>query len=290
MGRREIRIEVCDRCTKETPAVTKVIFSYEGHQYYLDLCEKHNHDYERDLLGWVRIASEVEEDEKARRHQPTPIPVRKQLEPPAGLYADTGEPGPARIVPTPPKRQVIVLPESPEVVPYDHVDGELRPTRTALDAAAALGLTWAAVLEAVDMAGAVLPSMKREDIQIYLSGDLSILIADNGTIIGIAERDPRDMPAREQHAPTPAHKIVRKGKRGGQGHLGPRSIKEVYKLLAKAPGWRLEHGGKHYKAYGPDGAQATIPITPSDYRTTLNVVSQLRHEGLDLRELAAANH
>lgn len=264
--------------------MTKVVFSYEGHRYHLDLCEKHNRDYERDLLGWVRIATELE-DEQQPRHAPTPIPVRKQLVPPSGLYADTGKPGPARIVPTPPPNRVIVLSEQPDL-PYDPFDGGLQPTRAAMEAAEKLGMTWPAIVEAVEMATVVLPSTKREDVSVYLSGDLSILVADNDTVIGLHERDPRDMPAREQH--LPAHRIVRRGKRGGQGHLGPRSIAEVHELLKHAPGWRLEHGGKHYKAYGPEGAQATIPITPSDWRTTLNVVAQLRHEGLDLRKLAAA--
>jgi len=60
--------------------------------------------------------------------------------------------------------------------------------------------------------------------------------------------------------------------------------KDVRRMLekAEAAGWRIREG-KHFVCYSPDGkSRVTVPKTPSDRRSLLNVRSDFRRAGLDL--------
>lgn len=57
-------------------------------------------------------------------------------------------------------------------------------------------------------------------------------------------------------------------------------MKEIVHRLIKQ-GWRCERGRSgHWRVYPPDsGRPLTVPSTPSDHRTWLNVRAQLRRAG-----------
>lgn len=65
--------------------------------------------------------------------------------------------------------------------------------------------------------------------------------------------------------------------------------KEIKEIIREATqqGWRVERGGKHYRAYPPsmESPPQTIPITPSDYRGYKNLLAQLRRGGMDISRL-----
>ena len=53
-------------------------------------------------------------------------------------------------------------------------------------------------------------------------------------------------------------------------------LSDVVDILKEA-GWKLVRHRKHEVWYCPDGEhQATVPITPSDFRTPLNLIRDLR--------------
>ncbi len=63
-----------------------------------------------------------------------------------------------------------------------------------------------------------------------------------------------------------------------------KDIKKIIKALTDEqlnPGWRVEQGGKHLKAYPADKAQpmVTVPLTPSDHRSIKNLRAQLKRAG-----------
>lgn len=63
----------------------------------------------------------------------------------------------------------------------------------------------------------------------------------------------------------------------------PSTQKDINGLIRtlKKQGWRVVHGGKHYKAYPPDRRfpMATLPVSPSDWRAWDNMVASLRRRG-----------
>jgi hypothetical protein len=71
-------------------------------------------------------------------------------------------------------------------------------------------------------------------------------------------------------------------------HSDSMSDKEIERLireLRRTPGWRVERGRKHYKAFAPDGKTiVVIPGTPSSSRSIKKVLSQLRRAGFRTRE------
>lgn len=68
-----------------------------------------------------------------------------------------------------------------------------------------------------------------------------------------------------------------------KGMMMDKQIRELINTL-EAQGWRIERGGKHYKAYPPDRTKpmVTIPTTPGGGRWKQNLISQLRRSGADL--------
>jgi hypothetical protein len=57
--------------------------------------------------------------------------------------------------------------------------------------------------------------------------------------------------------------------------------KELKELLreAEAQGWRVQHGGKHVKAYAPDGRTiVTLPSTPGG--SLAPYIARMRRAGL----------
>jgi hypothetical protein len=169
-----------------------------------------------------------------------------------------------------------------EVSPYEEsLDFDIWPTQAAITAMDADGIPWPTVVDGIRNHLAVVPS-DSPDVSCYIAKDLKILVSDDHHVLGVTTRDPGEaLPAQKT---GPAKKIVRKGKRGGIGNIGPRDYDAVLKAVKEADGWTLEMGGKHYKITGPQGQTATIPVTPSDWRSSLNVVAQLRAIGLNLRE------
>lgn len=63
MAKRTIVIDLCDRCGfgKESPATTERVFTPDGDLWYmLKLCEKHAEMYDRDMIGWTRLAADID--------------------------------------------------------------------------------------------------------------------------------------------------------------------------------------------------------------------------------------
>jgi hypothetical protein len=63
--------------------------------------------------------------------------------------------------------------------------------------------------------------------------------------------------------------------------------KDINKLVDQArftPGWRVEHGGSHWKIYPADKTKPMVvaPVSPSDMRSLQNMKSQLRRAGLEI--------
>jgi hypothetical protein len=271
MSRKEQVIKDCDRCASRKAATDTVRFAYDGNTYEIDVCEQHAAMLDRDMRGWTRLARELEQPKSAfglsdiERDQ-----LRRRSCPPAVT----------------PRQTKIVLPE-PEVSAFDDVDEALEmtlwPTDGAISAMETTGVSWPKVVDAVRHPEVVIPS-DREDVQVYYTRDLKILLTEDHHVIGLTTRDPGE--ALPDQKTGPQKRIVRKGKRGGVGNIGPRTHEDLLEAIRRTPGWTLEYGGKHYKVLGPDGQTSTLPITPSDYRGTLNAVAQLRALGLDLREAA----
>lgn len=57
-------------------------------------------------------------------------------------------------------------------------------------------------------------------------------------------------------------------------------IREIIRAL-EAQGWRVDGGGKHYKAFPSDNTRAIVTFskTPSDSRWKQNLLAQLRRSG-----------
>lgn len=60
MARMQVKKRFCDRCIKDTLAVTTLKFSVGEIEYELDVCDKHADMFQRDMLGWTRLAREKE--------------------------------------------------------------------------------------------------------------------------------------------------------------------------------------------------------------------------------------
>jgi len=65
--------------------------------------------------------------------------------------------------------------------------------------------------------------------------------------------------------------------------MANKDLKEILEAL-EAQGWRIEHGGKHYRAFPPDRTKpmVTIQTTPSGKRWKQNLIALLRRSGADL--------
>jgi site-specific recombinase XerD len=126
---------------------------------------------------------------------------------------------------------------------------------------------WPKVVDGVRDHLAIVPS-DRDDVRCYIAKDLKILLSDDHHVLGVTTRDPGEALPDLKTGPT--KKIVRNGKRGGIGNVGPRDYDAVLKAVKEADGWTLEMGGKHYKITGPDGQTATIPVVPALGRPTGN--------------------
>ena len=73
--------------------------------------------------------------------------------------------------------------------------------------------------------------------------------------------------------------------KGGPGTPAISSLDEFTKV-ARAAGLEVAPGGKHSKVYHPDNPSVslTVPLTPSDHRTWMNLIAQVKNElGVDLR-------
>lgn len=66
----------------------------------------------------------------------------------------------------------------------------------------------------------------------------------------------------------------------------PKSTKDLLKRLDKlAPRVQVVPGGKHLKVLLDGRVVGTLASTPSDGRTVLNVASDLRRNGVDVRKM-----
>lgn len=54
------RVKYCMRCFTQTKATITGKFSYENHDYEVELCDQHGAMFDRDMLAWTRIGREVE--------------------------------------------------------------------------------------------------------------------------------------------------------------------------------------------------------------------------------------
>lgn len=271
MSQKQLILKDCDRCAKQNLAEETIRFAYDGNTYEIDVCRQHADMLDRDMRGWTRLAREIEqpksmfglsdvERDQLRRRTITPATTSKSAQ--------------------------VVLPEA-EVTAFDEVDEGLDvtlwPTESAITAMESTGVPWPKVVEAVRHPEVVIPG-DREDVQVYYTRTLKVLMTEDHHVIGLSTRDPGE--ALPDQKTGPQKKIVRKGKRGGIGNVGPRTHEELLEAIRRSPGWSLEYGGKHWKVLGPDGQVSTLPVTPSDWRGTLNAVAQLRALGLNLRETA----
>lgn len=272
MSRKQEIVKDCDRCYPRNKTATDTVrFGYDGNTFEIDLCEQHAAMLDRDMRGWTRLSREVEPPKSMfglsdiERDQLR----RRSITPPA---------------PTPRRAAVV---EEPEVPAFDDIDAGLEITLWPTDGAKAAmdttGVPWPKVVDAVRHAEVVMPG-DRDDVRVYYARTLKVLVTDDHHVIGLTTRDPGE--ALPDQKTGPQKRIVRKGKRGGIGNVGPRTHEDLLEAVRRAPGWTVEMGGKHYKLTGPEGQTSTLPVTPSDYRGTLNAVAQLRALGLDLREPA----
>lgn len=283
MAKQRVRVRICDRCVRDTPAEDSTVICFENVTYQLDLCAKHATMMERDIMGWVRLGREAE-----IQHGPT-----KKWEP--GEQFRSRE----KVVPPPPPKIVIDLdagtekpstvetpvpkPAPPKSALKHERESELRLTNTGRTQMMECGLTWPQVCEAIDKSWAITGTF-RDDVSAYLSDHLSVLVADDGSVLGMATREPVEVARTQQ----PTKTITRKGKRGGQGHIGPRTMPEIVAAIRATPGWSIDDTRKHYAVHGPNGERVTMPRTTSDYRSALNMLQTLRSVGLDLRAAHAS--
>lgn len=286
MARKAVAIRVCDRCVRQVPATDSVEMCYEGTTYKLDLCEKHASMLENDLRGWLRLGRESESQHGPGKWVPGEFTGRKKKPaeklhiPPARTVIDL-DAGEAHV-----DGEVRHLDEetaAPTPVPgsdVDDVDDDITFAHSAREQMTQLELSPDQVRTAVRNAWAITPS-QRENVSAYLTDDLSVLVADNGTVIGLARREKVDpLP----HTSEPVKKqINRKGKRGGQGRLGPRTMDDIVAAVEATPGWRVDPHRRHLAVHGPEGQRLTLPKTNGDWRGPLNALSELRRAGLDLR-------
>lgn len=263
MSQKQLILKDCDRCAKQNLAEETIRFAYDGNTYEIDVCRQHADMLDRDMRGWTRLAREIDNPISAFSLSSS---QREFLRRPSGRM-------PAKPAPAP----------EPEPEPEPALDINLWPTESAIEAMERIGAPWPKVVEAVRNNIAVVPS-DRDDVSTYIARDLKVLVTEDYHVIGVLARDPGE--ALPVTTPSEPKKIVRKGKRGGIGNVGPRTHEELLEAIRRSPGWSLEYGGKHWKVLGPDGQVSTLPVTPSDWRGTLNAVAQLRALGLNLRETA----
>jgi hypothetical protein len=92
--------KTCARCMTPTPAATTGSFSYEGVPYEIPLCAKHATMFDSDMVGWLRLASEVEPPKKV---QPLQTARRYEGGPPIRMF-----------IPPAPVREVVLDDDEPE--------------------------------------------------------------------------------------------------------------------------------------------------------------------------------
>jgi len=56
MASRVLTTNVCDYCTVESPATSKVAFSVGSISYEADVCDKHKKSYDKDSASWINGA------------------------------------------------------------------------------------------------------------------------------------------------------------------------------------------------------------------------------------------
>ena len=111
---------------------------------------------------------------------------------------------------------------------------------------------------------------------LFIRGDLGVIIPhdDPGTIVAVFHVDEHT-----SSAPRPRRRS------GGPARQVPTSTTELEQML-RAHGFEIStSGGGHPKATHPDkpGAVITIPHTPSDRRSWLNLIADIRrHTGIDI--------
>jgi hypothetical protein len=265
MGQQQQVVRDCDRCATQKRAVETVRMGYDGNFYEIDVCQQHADMLDREMRSWTRLAREVE-------------PPKSSLGLTEAERAFLHRTGPQIKRPTGPVKIVLEEP----VEPLEDLV-EVYPTETALRALEEIQLDWPAVVAGVRHPETVAPT-DRVEVSQYYSRGLEILVSADHHVLGVRRRE--DGTPQETLATSPTKKIVRKGKRGGIGNVGPRTHEDLLEAIRRSPGWRLEQGGKHYKVLGPEGQVSTLPVTPSDWRGTLNAVAELRALGLDLRAQA----
>ncbi len=261
---------VCARCIEPKLSTHTHRLTLDEETYELHLCDTHDEKLERDLRGWLRMATFVEPPKVFKT-------ALKPVTPPRGLYDETA---------APPTRKDVIRSSEPlsrEVTVFDGEDENtgLWPTTTAQAAMRRLNLSWPQVCTAVEDAHAIIPAAG--DVVAYLTPSLSVLVSEDRHVLGVAERTPGEpMPATP---PALRSKIVRKGKRGGAGRIGPQTFEDLVKAVRARDGWSIDRvNNGHYEVRGPQGQKAQVAATASDYRTIRNDISRLRRvTGLDLR-------
>jgi hypothetical protein len=271
MSQKHEIVRDCDRCARRTKATDTVKFSYDGNDYEIDVCDSHAKMLDREMRAWTRLSREIEKPISAFSLSQG---EREFLRRPSGQM-------PARPAPQPTR----VIDDGSELEPVNDI--EIWPTPAAITVMQEIGVEWPKVVTAVRHNIAVVPS-DQDNVRQFIARDLKVLVTDDNHVIGLTKRDPGEaLPNAVQ--PHPAKRIERKGKRGGIGNVGPRTHEDLLEAIRKTPGWRVEKGGKHWKILGPEGQVSTLPITPSDWRGTMNAISGLRAIGLDLRTPTSTN-
>lgn len=295
MARREVMARVCDRCAKPTPAVSSAEVCFQRLSYKLDLCQKHTDMFDNEMYAWLRLGTEVESVHAARTWVPGAAFKEKKkpvVVDDTGMYVNGVRQSRKLSLDLPPARGADVVVET-DVEPFrggpdedldDFTGEDLKITQAVIDQMAALQLSWDTVTNAVEQAFAVTPS-RRAGVSAYLTADLSVLVADDGAVLGVAKRDPAEpMPHTSQ---THAKRFTRKGRRGGQGRVAM-DTEQIVDAINSEPGWWVDNTRPHYVAHGPDGQQYHFPKTTSDWRGPMKTLQGLRREGLDLLSRARA--
>lgn len=170
------KAKTCARCMEPTPATTVGSFSYEGVPYEIPLCDPHATMFDRDMVGWLRLASEVEPPKAVQ-----PLQTARRYE---------GGPPIKFLIPKAPPREVILDddPEPPEPQFTDFAM-EFDLTYHARQRMHERGISRAEVYQLLGNPAKTRTAGNQEGTHVYRTRDLRVVVNEEARTVLTAARE-----------------------------------------------------------------------------------------------------
>jgi len=164
----------CARCMTPTPSTTIGSFAYENVRYEIPLCDPHAAMFDRDMVGWLRLASEIA--------PPKTLPLKSRV--------DTSTPI-RFLIPKAPPREIVLDddPEPPEAEGFSDWTMGFDLSLHARERMAERGISSAEVYRVIDSQSKTRAPGDREGTHVYRTRELKIVVDERTRSVLTAARE-----------------------------------------------------------------------------------------------------